>query len=121
MNQMSFSDLSYRTKKKQTRRELFLEEKGAVLPWEMLLKLIERKYPKSDNGRRPIGAEVMLRIYSMQQWYGLSDPGMEDRLYDAVEVFATGVRTSLRGMAIRFESNAALSVRYGSVASRTPI
>ena len=37
---------------------------------------------KPGNGRRPIGAEVMLRIYFMQQWYGLSDPGMEDSLYD---------------------------------------
>ena len=82
MQQMSFSDLSYRTKKKQTRRERFLEEMDAVLPWEILLKPIERKYPKAGNGRRPIGAEVMLRIYFMQQWYGLSDPGMEDSLYD---------------------------------------
>ena len=82
MKQMSFSDLAYRTKKKQTRRERFLKEMDAVLPWELLLKPIEKKYPKPGNGRRPIGAEVMLRIYFMQQWYGLSDPGMEDSLYD---------------------------------------
>ena len=82
MKQMSFSDLAYRTKKKQTRRERFLKEMDAVLPWEILLKPIERKYPKPGNGRRPIGAAVMLRIYFMQQWYGLSDPGMEDSLYD---------------------------------------
>ena len=82
MKQMSFSDLAYRTKKKQTRRERFLKEMDAVLPWKVLLKPIEKKYPKPGNGRRPIGAEVMLRIYFMQQWYGLSDPGMEDSLYD---------------------------------------
>ena len=91
MKQMSFSDLAYRTKKKQTRRERFLKEMDAALPWEILLKPIERKYPKPGNGRlpaesaqagRPIGAEAMLRIYFMQQWYALSDPGMEDSLYD---------------------------------------
>ena len=74
--------MAYRTKKKQTRRERFLEEMNGVLPWEILLKPIERKYPKPGNGRRPIGAEVMLRIYFTQQWYALSDPGMEDSLYD---------------------------------------
>ena len=53
-----------------------------MLPCEMLLKPIERKYPKPGKGRRPMVAEVMLRIYFMQPWYGLSDPGMEDSLYD---------------------------------------
>jgi IS5 family transposase len=54
----------------------------AVLPWDLLLAPILEHYPKPGNGRRPIGALVMLRIYFMQQWYGLSDPAMEDSLYD---------------------------------------
>ena len=83
MKQMSvFRIWRIGTKKKRTRRERFLEEMDAVLPWEILLKPVEKKYPKPGNGRRPIGAQVMLRIYFMQQWYGLSDPGMEDSLYD---------------------------------------
>ena len=53
-----------------------------LLPWKQLLKPILRKYPKLGNGRRPISAQIMLRIYFMQQWYSLSDPAMEDSLYD---------------------------------------
>ena len=82
MKQNSFSDLSYTHKKKTTRKEQFLGEMERLLPWKQLLKPILRKYPKAGNGRRPISAEVMLRVYFMQQWYGLSDPGMEDSLYD---------------------------------------
>jgi IS5 family transposase len=54
----------------------------AVLPWDLLLAPILEHYPKAGGGRRPMGALVMLRIYFMQQWYGLSDPAMEDSLYD---------------------------------------
>ena len=82
MDQLSFSDAAYRYKKKTTRKERFLCEMDAVLPWDALLQPILRKYPKPGQGRRPIPAATMLRIYFMQQWYGLSDPGMEDSLYD---------------------------------------
>ena len=78
----SFADLSYREKKKQTRREKFLAEMDAILPWKRLLGQIERRYPKGRRGRPPVGVERMLRIYFMQQWYGLSDPAMEENLYD---------------------------------------
>jgi transposase, IS5 family len=78
----SFASLAYENKKKQTRREKFLEEMDKVIPWEELLKLIKGHYPKAGNGRQPIPIERMLRIYFMQQWYGLSDPAMEDALYD---------------------------------------
>ena len=57
-----------------------------ILPWALLLKPIKRHYPKAGKGRRPVGLEVMLRIYFMQQWYGLSDPAMEDSLYDVVSM-----------------------------------
>lgn len=80
--QSSFSDLEYDTKKKKTRKEKFLGQMNEVLPWKLLLKPIRRKYPKPKVGRHPIPAETMLRIYFMQQWYGLSDPAMEDALYD---------------------------------------
>ena len=82
MQQISFSDLAYTHKKKTTRKERFLAEMNDLLPWKHLLKPIARKYPKPGQGRRPIPPEVMLRIYFMQQWYGLSDPVMEDSLYD---------------------------------------
>lgn len=82
MNQMSFSDLAFDSKKKKTRKEMFLGEMDEILPWPVLLAPILRKYPKPQNGRHPIPAEVMLRIYFMQNWYGLSDPAMEDSLYD---------------------------------------
>ena len=81
-HQLSFSDAAYISKKKTTRKERFLSEMDAVLPWDDLLQPILRHYPKPGQGRRPIPASVMLRIYFMQQWYGLSDPGMEDSLYD---------------------------------------
>ena len=82
MNQLSFSDEAYTYKKKTTRKERFLCEMNEVLPWDVLLRPILPQYPKPGQGRRPIPAETMLRIYFMQQWYGLSDPGMEDSLYD---------------------------------------
>ena len=82
MKQSSFSDLAYEQKKKTTRKERFLAEMDAILPWDKLLKPIVRKYPKAGQGRHPIPAAVMLRIYFLQRWYGLSDPGMEDSLYD---------------------------------------
>ena len=82
MKQTSFSDLAYEHKKKTTRKERFLGEMEAILPWDELLKPIMKKYPRAGQGRHPILAAVMLRIYFLQQWYGLSDPGMEDSLYD---------------------------------------
>src|SRR4030095_4901872 len=69
-------------KKKKTRRENFLEEMDQVVPWGALLQVIEPHYPKAGNGRPPLGLEKMLRIYFMQQWFNLSDPAMEDALYD---------------------------------------
>jgi IS5 family transposase len=80
---VSFASLAFESKKKKTRREKFLEEMGRVIPWGELLKVIKKHYPKAGNGRQPMPLERMLRIYFMQQWYGLSDPAMEDALYDS--------------------------------------
>jgi IS5 family transposase len=55
-----------------------------VVPWAKLQSLIEPYYPKAGNGRRPVGLERMLRIYFLQQWFNLSDPGVEEALYDSV-------------------------------------
>jgi hypothetical protein len=77
---VSFASLAYENKK--TRREKFLEEMNQVIPWEELLQDTKKYYPKAGNGRQPMPLERMLRIYFMQQWYGLSDPAMEDALYD---------------------------------------
>jgi IS5 family transposase len=82
MSQLSFATLDHRNKKKQTKRERFLAEMDCVVPWATLLGLIEPHYPKAGNGRRPYPIAVMLRIYFLQQWYQLSDPGAEEALYD---------------------------------------
>ena len=82
MMTVSFASLAYENKKKRTRREKFLQEMDQVIPWEELLQIIKQYYPKAGNGRQPMPLGRMLRIYFMQQWYGLSDPAMEDALYD---------------------------------------
>ena len=69
---------------KKTKHALFLEEMEQVVPWLALCALIEPHYPKAGNGRPPIGVERMLRIYFLQQWFNLSDPGVEEALYDSV-------------------------------------
>jgi IS5 family transposase len=66
-----------------TRRERFLAEMDAVIPWAQLLALIEPYYPKAGHGRQPLGLEKMLRIYFLQQWFNLSDPQAEDAIYDS--------------------------------------
>lgn len=82
MTQLSFSDAEHAGKRKRTRREVFLAEMEQVVPWEALLGLIEPHYPKAGRGRHPYGLETMLRIHFLQQWYALSDPGMEEALYE---------------------------------------
>ena len=69
---------------KKTKRALFLEEMEQVVPWRKLCALIEPCHPKAGNGRPPVGVERMLRIYFLQQWFNLSDPAVEEALYDSV-------------------------------------
>lgn len=83
MKQKSFADLAYEGKKKQTKREKFLSEMEQVVPWQELKRRIRPFYPKAGNGRQPMPLEMMLRIHFMQQWFKLSDPAMEDALYDS--------------------------------------
>jgi len=86
MTQMSFSDAEYAGKRKRTRREAFLSEMDKVVPWDALLMLIEPHYPKAGKGRHPYPIKTMLRIHFMQQWFGYSDPAMEEALYDVAPV-----------------------------------
>jgi IS5 family transposase len=81
--QRSFGSLAWSAKGKVTRRERFLAEMDAVIPWRRLLGLIEPHYPKAGNGRQPLGLEKMLRIYFLQQWFNLADPQAEDAIYDS--------------------------------------
>ncbi len=80
--QLSFTDLEQTLKKKQTRREIFLAEMDKVMPWDKLEAAIAPFYPKAGNGSRPYPLSSMLRIYYLQQWYALSDPSMEESLYE---------------------------------------
>jgi transposase, IS5 family len=82
-NQRTFASMAWQAKGKVTRRERFLAEMDAVIPWTRLLGLIAPHYPKAGNGRQPLGMEKMLRIYFLQQWFNLSDPQAEDAIYDS--------------------------------------
>ena len=81
--QGSFSQAEYAGKKKQTRRDKFLAEMEQMVPWSRLVTRLQPLYPKGERGRPPIGLQKMLRIYFLQQWYGLADEAVEDALYDS--------------------------------------
>lgn len=83
MKQRTFATSAWDRKGKVTRRERFLAEMQAVIPWARLLGLIEPYYPKAGNGTQPLPMAAMLRIYFMQQWFNLSDPAAEDSLYES--------------------------------------
>lgn len=89
-HQTSFTHAEFAAKKKTTRREKFLARMEEVIPWVRLLAVIEPHYPKGERGRPPVGLERMLRVYFLQQWYGLADEALEDALYDsqALQQFA---------------------------------
>ena len=82
MKQTTFASLAWSNKGRMTRRERFLAEMNAVMPWQRLLALVAPHYPKGTGGRPPMPLDRMLRIYCMQQWFNLSDPQAEDSLYD---------------------------------------
>jgi transposase, IS5 family len=81
--QGSFAEAEYGAKKKQTRRDKFVAEMAQAVPWARLLERLRPLYPKGERGRPPIPLERMLRVYFVQQWYGLSDAGVEEALYDS--------------------------------------
>src|SRR5262245_6789964 len=81
--QRTFASVAWNQKGKVTRRERFLAEMDAVIPWERLIARIERYHPKAGAGRQQLGLEKMLRIYFLQQWFNLWDPAAEDAIYDS--------------------------------------
>jgi IS5 family transposase len=81
--QRTFAGLAWTEKKKVTRRERFLAEMNAVVPWPAVRALVAPHYPTAGRGRPPMPLETMLRIYFLQQWFELSDPAAEDALYDS--------------------------------------
>lgn len=83
-SQLSFCEVAHAGKKKRTRKEVFLSEMDKVIPWGELRKVLKRHYhsDKKGRGRRAYPLEVMLRVHLMQKWFNLSDPGMEEALYD---------------------------------------
>jgi IS5 family transposase len=68
---------------RKSKREMFLDQMEQVVPWSVLLALVEAHYPKAGNGRQPVGLSIMLRTYFLQQWFGFSDPGMEEAFYES--------------------------------------
>jgi IS5 family transposase len=86
MRQLTFATAGFEPYAKNTRRAAFLEEMDRTVPWRELCVLIEPVYPKPGNGRPPVGLERMLRIYFLQLWFNLSDPAVEEALYESVSM-----------------------------------
>lgn len=97
MSQLTFAEAEFENKKHTTRREIFLQRMDKLIPWERLEKKIAKFYPKGKTGRPPYPLAVMLRVHCLQLFYNLSDPGMEDALYEieSMRRFA-GLRLSER-------------------------
>jgi IS5 family transposase len=84
MRQRTLADEGFEKFRKPTRREQFLDEMDEIIPWRDLSKVIEPFYPKPEGaGRPPVGLERMLRIHFLQHWFNLSDPAVEEALYDS--------------------------------------
>ena len=84
MEEQTFADVSFERYRKATRRERFLDEMARVIPWTDLAGVIAPFYPKAEGaGRPPIGIERMLRLHFLQHWFNLSDPAVEEALYDS--------------------------------------
>jgi IS5 family transposase len=83
MKQITLATAGFERYAKTTRRAAFLAEMDRVVPWAELCALVEPVYPRPGNGRPPVGLERMLRIYFLQQWFNLSDPAVEEALYDS--------------------------------------
>ena len=84
MQQSTFAEVSFEQYRKPTRRERFLDEMNRVVPWAELVAVIEPVYPKAEGpGRPPVGVDRMLRLHCLQQWFNLSDPAVEEALYDS--------------------------------------
>jgi len=83
MNQLTISDIEYSNRRRKTKREEFLDSMDAIIPWSHWIGIIRQYYYSNKRGRRPIDIEIMLRMYLMQNWFNLSDEGMEEAIYDS--------------------------------------
>ncbi len=82
-DQLTFAAMAWQSKGKTTRRERFLAEMNAGVPWASLVVIIEPHDPNAGNGTQPYPLELMLRIHCLQHWFNLSDPAAEEALYDS--------------------------------------
>ena len=83
MKQQTFSDIEYSNRRKRTKREEFLDSMEEMIPWDYWVGIISPHYPSGKRGRPPKDIETMLRMYLMQNWFNLSDEGIEDAIYDS--------------------------------------
>ncbi len=81
--QLNFTDLEYKNRRKKTGRELFLEKMDEAVPWKEWEALVKPCYPDGKRGRRPQSIDRMLRMFLLKHWFGLSDRGTEDAIYDS--------------------------------------
>ena len=86
MRQLTLATVGFEKHGKLTRRAAFLAEMEEVVPWRELCAVVEPFYPKRGNGRPPIGLERMLRLHFLQHWFNLSDPAIEEALYESVSM-----------------------------------
>lgn len=85
-SQPSFTDIEYGNRRRVSRREVFLEQMDATIPWSTWVAVIEPFYYRAEpgkRGRKPKALETMLRMYLLQAWFSLSDEGVEDAIYDS--------------------------------------
>ena len=83
MKQQSFCDIEYSNRRRKTKREEFLDSMNEIIPWDQWIEFIRPYYYSNKRGRRPKDIEVMLRMYLMQNWFNLSDEGIEEAIYDS--------------------------------------
>lgn len=95
--QMNFTDIEYGNRRRVTKREEFLNKMETVIPWGKWISVIEPHYPSGKRGRRPQEIDKMLRMYLLQNWFNLSDEGVEDAIYDSYAM--------KRFMGLNFDSN----------------
>ena len=82
-NQITFSDIEYASRKRISKKEKFLDAMEAMIPWDRWVSYIKPYYPSGKRGRPPKGIITMLRMYLLQDWFNLSDEGIEDAIYDS--------------------------------------
>ncbi|MGH7837108.1 MAG: IS5 family transposase [Candidatus Binataceae bacterium] len=82
VRQSTFATAGFERHQKITKRAAFLAEMDQLVPWQRLCTIVEKHYPRGEGGRPTIGLERMLRMYFLQLWFNLSDPAVEEALYD---------------------------------------